>query len=549
MENLHKENSSPNKYYNHEESNYKPDDKYYQFKSKSLEYIVVDEVSQSAIQKEIDNSGFTNKSTNDYLNKKIIEKSKEKPESKGFLSSMTEGLVNFKNTLKFNIITSNKQANMKKEGYVYMHGNVFELNKNSTTSELCTNYIANNYIYFSYRSSFSEIKASNSTSYSNDCGWGCMIRAAQMILGKAILEVKKKNLMLHEKTSVNKDLILNNTLYLETILLFSDNLLEELDVLGNTDFDYYKIKKSISKSIKPTRISSLLQMEVVEPEDVDEYILKKMFPPFSIQLITLLGELYNKGAGKTFSDINCIQIFEELNQEFKPIPNFEILWTEGTLNEKEVVAKFLNIVSDTSFCDDLNNYYRYKDDLYELKTAENKEKSYSGCSFDKEVDSIPIAGAIFISVRLGIEKISSDYLPGIVKLFQLPGMIGIIGGENNKGFYYFGANSSDELLFLDPHLNQKSYKGRADLSSYFMGSFKPNYFYKIPVSKISPAFTVGFLFNNIVELRNIMETLKVYSAYSNAVFKFSSEEKKDETHKSIISVAVEDDFDLIDFEK
>ena len=42
---------------------------------------------------------------------------------------------------------------------------------------------------FTYRTNFADLP-SKSGFYNSDCGWGCMIRASQMMLSKALLEQK-----------------------------------------------------------------------------------------------------------------------------------------------------------------------------------------------------------------------------------------------------------------------------------------------------------------------------------------------------------------------
>ena len=184
-------------------------------------------------------------------------------------------------------------------------------------------------------------------------------------------------------------------------------------------------------------------------------------------------------------------------------------------------------------------------------------------------NNICSSGALFVSVRLGLEKLEKEYYNQVLKLFQIPGNIGLIGGEKNKGFYYFGATNENELLFLDPHLNQKSFKSRTELENFYLTSYIPNYFYKINIENISPAFTVGFLFHNINEFKLLMFSLKNYAKNNNfSVFNFSktknetnkdgkdlnnnvNSNNKEENNKgkSFYSYEVEGDFEVIDLEK
>lgn len=487
---------------------------------------------------------------NDVIFKSIglLTTSKESS-GKGLLKSMAESITSLKDTLKFNLITSNKQANLKKEDFLVVGGTKFNkdhfnglwskphLKKGKEKSSVINEFISKNFIYLSYRSGFSELKALNSnlSGYTSDCGWGCMVRSAQMILSRAILSAKLHNNLL-SKNIDNENL--TSISRIETILLLSDNFLNTSDVLGNPDFDFYKIKQN--KQSKLTRVSSLIQCDIIDADEIDLYITNRMIPPFSIQLISLLGESYGKGAGKTFSDINCIQIFEELNSEMRPIPNFDIMWTENIVSEEEIVSRFLEKVCVPNKG---HNYYLYRNEAYKLKQLQPR---YSD-SVSHNEEALTVSGALFISIRLGLNSIASEYFPSIFQTFSMQGSLGMIGGENNKGFYYIGANSNNELLFLDPHFNQKSFCSREELLSTFYDSYNPHYVYKIKINKISPAFTLGFNFNNISEFATLMSNLKQLSEGSFQLLKFV-DKKKELIRKSLICTEV-DDFDLIDFEE
>eukprot|EP00340_Litonotus_pictus_P001228 CAMPEP_0170521488 /NCGR_PEP_ID=MMETSP0209-20121228/6848_1 /TAXON_ID=665100 ORGANISM="Litonotus pictus, Strain P1" /NCGR_SAMPLE_ID=MMETSP0209 /ASSEMBLY_ACC=CAM_ASM_000301 /LENGTH=351 /DNA_ID=CAMNT_0010808383 /DNA_START=601 /DNA_END=1653 /DNA_ORIENTATION=+ len=346
----------------------------------------------------------------------------------------------------------------------------------------------------------------------------------------------------------------------EVILLFSDNFLEINDIYENTDFDYFKIKKHDNKldvinnfKRSPSRIGSIISMDVIEPEDVLEYFVQRIIPPFSIQFICRLGELYGQGPGKHFSDNNMIQIFKELNTEFRPIPELEIFWCENNLIEKSLIDRFMFKIEDPKYITEhFDDLYLFKGDYYELK--EPKMSNIKGC-FSKPYDtwnSQPqeifetkkrnISGAIFVSLRLGLNSVSKEYLPSLIKFFSLPSNIGFIGGENFKGFYYIGVNDNNELLFLDPHMNQRSFKGYSELKTMSQ-TYLPQYICKLPVDKISPGLTLGFLFHSMKEFKILIKELKKFSEGPNSILKMYEEEKKQLDSKSIMCIEVEDDFD------
>ena len=125
------------------------------------------------------------------IKKSLDEMTSTKQHGKSIISNISDTLINLKNTIKFNLISSNKQVNFNKETKITIQGQ--SLIKKGGNENPARNFIADSYVYITYRNGFNEIKSGGQV-YSNDCGWGCMIRAAQMMLGKVIYEVKKNDL-------------------------------------------------------------------------------------------------------------------------------------------------------------------------------------------------------------------------------------------------------------------------------------------------------------------------------------------------------------------
>lgn len=546
------------------------------FEELNIEKVLSNQTSSIYILDSLDNSVTQKINKTQFVGKSLNEMNSNKEYNRGFLGAFSDSLANIKNTIKFNLISSNKQVNFKKETSITIQGRKFTCQKGQDNPAYP--FIVNNFLYITYRNNFNGIECSSTKNlYTTDCGWGCMIRAAQMIMAKTILEIKKNNrnlkykgksiiltiltifhieLYLNKKSSSSssnkKEIVENSDLLKETILLFSDNFLELDDIFDNSDYDYFRIKKYDSRDKnnashlfkKNSRVSSIINLDIIETEDVVEYFVKRVIPPFSIQFICRLGEMYNKGPGKHFSDVNMIQIFDELNNEFHPIPELEILWSENSLIEKNIIDKFTVKIEDPVYIEEnIERLYLFKEEYYKLKPCFNRSSDET--IFDLKQNHI--SGVIFISIRLGLNKVSTDYFQSIINLFSLPQNIGFIGGENLKGFYYFGANDNNELLFLDPHLNQKSFTGRQELKSTY-STYLSAWIYKLPVEKISPAFTVGFLFKDMNEFKEMIASLKEFTKANNSIFTFYQEEKNSLKNSSIMCIGVEDDFDLIELE-
>ncbi len=239
----------------------------YKFKDKDeFQIITSDEISNS-----VDDTNHID-SRKHIKNEIIINSfsSDNKLTNNSIWSLVSEKISNFSNTLKYNIITTNSYIDFNTLKYIRIFNKIID-EKQILNKEIERE--AFKFFQMSYRSHFEPI-FNNGKLFTSDCGWGCMIRSAQMMLAKAILEIK-----------------LNEGVPLEiarekTLLLFYDNSIKLNNVKDNKDFDY-----------------------IHEIDSDHEYIT----PPFSIQNICQLGVFYGKGAGIWFSDYIMIKIFSEIN--------------------------------------------------------------------------------------------------------------------------------------------------------------------------------------------------------------------------------------------
>lgn len=60
---------------------------------------------------------------------------------------------------------------------------------------------------------------------------------------------------------------------------------------------------------------------------------------------------------------------------------------------------------------------------------------------------------LIVPLRLGLAEVNPIYVPALQKCFQLPSIVGMIGGRPNQALYFIGY-VGDEALYLDPHTTQ-----------------------------------------------------------------------------------------------
>jgi cysteine protease ATG4 len=391
-----------------------------------------------------------------------LERHPSKEEKISIWAKLKLKMSNFKNNLKYNTFSLNSSIDYYSYEVIRIYDKVYLTKEDFEKFSSDLFYI----IYVSYRSNFPGIyNKKNKNNYVTDCGWGCMIRTAQMMLARAIQMIKYREYEKQEYSEFLKEInqkdessiMLNLTI--ETILLFMENYLPSK-----------KIKLAYSELVE--NITTL---------SGDYSQVRSALPPFSIQNICKIGELFDKFAGEWFSDVNMINIFCKLNSQYKPIKDLNIIhFTEGA--------------------------------VYQKKIEEFLDNSWS--IFPKLF--------IFVSVRHGINKLSMEYLQSIKDFFNLPCNIGLIGGRDFNAHYFIGL-AGDNLLYLDPHLNQTLVNSVEDLIKE-PNSYLQKQIYQTNVKNMSPAFTMGFCLQSFSEYEKFINSIKIFSNSDFPIFRFKTEE-------------------------
>jgi len=341
----------------------------------------------------------------------------------------------------------------------------------------------NKLIYFCYRKNIYPINSRLKISLSRDSGWGCMIRCGQMIMARIIYKYLK-----NEKYSTEKAIS-------ETIKYFMD------------------IPYIISNV--PNFLTSFLTK--------NPYInnTTKLLSPFSIQMHCWLGNIYNKFGGEWFSDVNICQNYRDLNDNLNILPNLKIFSFISELDMGEVMEGCFTLIDNNKD----NN-----DNTVEENIVEFNNKRYI---MNKK-------GLIFVSMRLGINKVSFEYFSSIKNLFQCKECMGIIGGEANLAHYFIGYNDKGNLIYLDPHITRESV---IELNQdTIMNDYLSKNILELSMNDMSTALSVGFLFRNKKEFIELVDFIEKYCANPFPCFGFSKEKIVIDINKYENLFNDEDDF-------
>ena len=323
----------------------------------------------------------------------------------------------------------------------------------------------NKLIYFCYRKNIYPMNTRLKMTITRDSGWGCMVRCGQMLMSKVIYKYLKG-----EKYTTGKAIS-------ETIKLFLD-----------IPYDM--------KNIPNFFTSIMTKNPLINSQTA-------ILAPFGIHMHCSLGNLYNKYAGEWFSDVNICQNYQDINNYLNIIPNLNINCFVSSLDMGKVMEECFTLIDnknkDNNTTIDKNQIITFNNKQYILKKS----------------------GLIFVSMRLGINKVSREYYSSIKYLFNCKECMGIIGGETNLAHYFIGYNDKGNLIYLDPHITRDV---TFELNqNNIMNDYLTKNVLEISMNDMSTALSVGFLFRNKNEFEDLTKFLDNYSKFEFACFGYSKE--------------------------
>ena len=338
----------------------------------------------------------------------------------------------------------------------------------------------NKLIYFCYRKNIYPINTRLKVPLTRDSGWGCMIRCGQMIMSRGLVK--------YFKSKLDKD----KSVFSETLKFFVD-IPYKMQNIPNLYFPIMTKNPYINSDTK-------------------------ILAPFSIQMHCCLGNKYNKYGGEWFSDVNVCQNYRDINNILNIIPDLKIFSFISELNMGEVTEGCFEQINNNESNNNNNEIISYNNKKYLMKKS----------------------GLIFVSVRLGLNKVSKEYFLSIKNLFHCKRCLGIIGGETNLAHYFIGYNDKGNLLYLDPHITRDAINVLNCENIY--NDYLTKNLHEISMNDMSTALSIGFLFRNKKEFEDLNDFLEIYCKTDFPCFGLSKEKIELDVNKYENLFNDEDDF-------
>jgi hypothetical protein len=346
--------------------------------------------------------------------------------------------------------------------------------------------------WFSYTKNFDPISSGNNGSViTSDAGWGCMIRAGQMLLFTLLMR------MFGDKNDINTDeasklkYFLLKTYFREKITKNSSGswIYGLIGSYKNQDVVNGKPPLITSDQLEeepvPKRPERTQQDGNNPPEDETELpgsnceASKKNkchensdhLGIFSLQnFASKANDLFQKPLGNWFRPTTFLLILKKI---LKTRPEFEDCAVHNVVENvfylKSLAHKALG---------------RTPEELSGIETIQDCIQMLCSTPWKRKV-------VLSITTLLGMDQTEARYQPILARLMELSSFTGMLGGYQQSAYYFVGKRSDDEFYFLDPHYVKTSLDDFEDTSKLERHFFDKK-FLEINYNKMCSSVSIVF---------------------------------------------------------
>jgi cysteine protease ATG4 len=330
--------------------------------------------------------------------------------------------------------------------------------------------------WFTYRCDFPSIEPYGITS---DAGWGCMLRATQMLLAQA--------LRLHYKSRE------------------------------------WRPTQSLASRRKDPFVRSVLTWFADFPSSSESmYSLHNMVAAGLSKYEKLPGEWYGPGtACYVLRDLVQMherqQLVGKASQDRKKIFRVHVA-PQGSVyrdSVKDLMTKDIQVQREKE---------RKK------KEKECPPKHPLDVSWEEELIESSLSGVkdvewdtsllLLIPLRLGLKSFNADYVRAVAHTFSLPQSVGVLGGRPRGARWFYGALADGSKIFgLDPHTVQNAPRRRTarvngksssvvEISDDFMTSVHTTYPEVFSLERMDPSIALGFYCRDNADLEEVLSSME-----------------------------------------
>ena len=380
--------------------------------------------------------------------------------------------------------------------------------------------------WFSYRENFEQIKDEQNI-YTSDAGWGCMLRASQMILAQGLCRLNNINDLFD---FINKffAFFYDNKIPIKYMCKpkkpenKEDKKKEKENKENENEKNIFNSFEIIDKDSDLLNISFIhLTSEMVEGlENMSERNSDKEFiiPPYSIRNFIRVQKHINKNGkqvGEWFSNYDTIRLITTINKKLNSNKDcdFKVInFNEGVIRINEIIKECFEEYKDEIIKEQENDF-----DILSLSNIEFSDIVNDNLESDKYIFNekkyiLKTKFIFFVSVRHGLYTLEEDYDTEVLKVFDIENNIGIIGGKNTRAFYFIG-KCGNNIIFLDPHYVQETLSIKKIGTDVIHETYIPNDIFYMDVNELSPSFTIGFAVKDMKSFKQLIKKFKEYNYF------------------------------------
>ncbi|GFY76838.1 cysteine protease ATG4D [Trichonephila inaurata madagascariensis] len=356
-------------------------------------------------------------------------------------------------------------------------------------------------IWLTYRINFPTIPG---TDFMSDSGWGCMLRCGQMMMAQAFVCH-----FLHRDWRVSVDQPPEKKYIYKMILRwFGDSLsdhspfsLHHLVLLGEN------YGRKAGDWYGPTHAAQVLRDALIQGKR-DHHELRNV-----CMYVALDGIVFKQ-------DVFDLCLRPSTNRLPTNCESDEILHIPTSSNS-DSPHSHLTGQKNSMPCKNNQNFpsvSSYQPDTVPVWECDDSEMSFiDPCPSYSEfgppsfstVEPNWTSLILFVSVRLGNDKINQFYIPCLKSLLAYEHCIGIIGGRPKHALYFIGWQD-DKLIHMDPHSCQPAIDVEKD--DFNEKSFHSSSIRTMSFSEMDPSCAIGFYFKRKEEFDHFVEKFSEITA-------------------------------------
>ncbi|KAL4635013.1 cysteine protease ATG4C isoform X1 [Arapaima gigas] len=319
-------------------------------------------------------------------------------------------------------------------------------------------------IWLTYREDFPVLQGS---SFTSDCGWGCTLRAGQMMLAQALI--------LH---FLGREWTWTEALSLQT-----------LDTETWTSNAARKLVASLESSIPGERQNQPGAWLATWPRHKPA------------KASTHPGEAHHRRVVSWFGDIPSAQLSVHKLVEHGRASGKQAGDWFGPAVAAHILRKAVEEATDPELRG-ITVYVAQDCTVYsgDVIDSHGEQPSCSGTADHRNCRAV----VILIPIRLGGEKTNVEYFNFVKGILSLEYCIGVIGGKPKQAYYFVGFQD-DSLIYMDPHYCQSFVD--VSTTNFPLETFHCPSPKKMPFNKMDPSCTIGFYSRNVKDYEQISEEL------------------------------------------